>query len=112
MINREFLNASHADLVAAILAEGAASARPAVLLEGGAAERTRIQGVLATALPGHEALVQKSGIRRQHHAGGSGAGGERSRARQACRPPGHRARTMRRPLRESQRAQRRPAAMP
>ncbi|MFZ5586137.1 MAG: S49 family peptidase [Thermodesulfobacteriota bacterium] len=53
-ITADELRAKHPDLVQAIAAEGAAKAKA----EGAQAERERIQGVLAVALPGHEAMVQ------------------------------------------------------
>lgn len=55
MITRETLNASHADLVAAILAEG----RNEGLLAGATAERERILAVEAQSIPGHEQLIAK-----------------------------------------------------
>lgn len=58
-INRDFLNANHADLVAAILAEGKQGGVEQGRQEGAAAERTRIQSVFAQAMPGHAELVQK-----------------------------------------------------
>jgi hypothetical protein len=56
-IDRKFLDANHADIVAAILAEGRTAGVEAGRLEGATGERTRIQAVLAVALPGHEQLV-------------------------------------------------------
>lgn len=52
-INRVFLNANHAALVAEILAEGHAAG----LVAGAVAERERIQSVEAQALPGHAELI-------------------------------------------------------
>ncbi|MBL4835745.1 MAG: S49 family peptidase [Pseudomonas sp.] len=50
-INRDYLTANHADLLASIEAD----ARTA----GATAERERIQGIEAVALPGHEELIAK-----------------------------------------------------
>ncbi len=58
-INKEFLLANHADLVEAFRAEGRSAGLETGRQEGAAAERTRIQGVYAQAMPGHAALVQK-----------------------------------------------------
>lgn len=56
-INREYLDANHAELVAAIRAEGHAEGLAAGRAEGASAERARIQAVEAAALPGCETLV-------------------------------------------------------
>lgn len=56
-INRAFLNANHAALVAEILAEGHAAGRVEGLAVGAEAERARIQSVEAQALPGHADLI-------------------------------------------------------
>jgi signal peptide peptidase SppA len=50
-MNKEELLAQHPELAKALMAEGHAT--------GAAAELTRIQAVLASGLPGHEALVQQ-----------------------------------------------------
>ncbi len=57
MINREFLNANHAAIVAEILAEGSKAGRAEGLAAGAEAERARIQAVEAASLPGCEQLV-------------------------------------------------------
>lgn len=57
MINREFLNANHASLVAEILAEGRNAGLKEGREQGASAERSRIQDVEAQALPGHEKLI-------------------------------------------------------
>lgn len=54
VIDRAYLEAHHADIVAAFRAEGAATARA----EGASAERERIQSVMAQSLAGHESLIQ------------------------------------------------------
>lgn len=56
-INREFLNANHADLVAAIRLEGFQAGLAEGQTAGMTAERTRIQAVEAQTLPGHEKLI-------------------------------------------------------
>lgn len=58
-INRQFLDANHADLVAAIFAEGRQAGVEAGRSEGASAERARIQSVFANAMPGHGELIQK-----------------------------------------------------
>jgi hypothetical protein len=57
MINREFLNANHAALVAEILAEGQKAGRAEGVGAGAKTERERIQAVQKAALPGCEQLV-------------------------------------------------------
>lgn len=59
MIDRKFLEANHAELVAEILAEGKASGHATGLKEGAAAELKRIQDVQAQSLPGHEKLIEQ-----------------------------------------------------
>lgn len=56
-INRDFLNANHAELVAEIRGEGRAEGLEAGRTEGASAERARIQAVAKTAMPGCEKLV-------------------------------------------------------
>ena len=56
-INREFLNANHADLVAAIRLEGFQAGTAEGQTAGATAERARIQAVEAQTLPGHEKLI-------------------------------------------------------
>ena len=58
-IDRKFLDANHADLVAAIFAEGKTAGIEAGRGEGAQAERERIQAVFAQSMPGHGALIQK-----------------------------------------------------
>jgi signal peptide peptidase SppA len=57
-INREFLNANHADLVETIRLEGYQRGEAEGRLSGAAAELARIQAVEAQALPGHETLIK------------------------------------------------------
>lgn len=56
-INREFLEANHADIVTAIRSEGEARGRELGLAQGAETERDRIRAVEAQSLPGHDALI-------------------------------------------------------
>lgn len=58
-IDRKFLDANHADLVAAIIAEGRNAGIEAGRAEGALAERQRIQSIEAQAMPGHGELIAK-----------------------------------------------------
>ena len=58
-IDRKFLDANHADLVAAIVAEGRTAGLEAGRAEGALAERQRIQSIEAQAMPGHGELIAK-----------------------------------------------------
>lgn len=57
-ITREYLAANHPDIVAAIEADAAATARTEGVAVGATNERERIQSVLDQSMPGHEALIQ------------------------------------------------------
>jgi hypothetical protein len=57
-IDRKFLDANHADLVAQIRAEGQAEGGTHGRAEGATAERERIQAVYAQSMPGHDALIK------------------------------------------------------
>ena len=57
MIDRKFLEANHASLVAELLAEGRDAGHDAGFSAGALAERERIQSVFAQSMPGHSKLI-------------------------------------------------------
>jgi len=58
MIDRKFLEANHADIVAAIRLEGHQAGHAEGVSAGAAAERTRILAIETASMPGCEALIE------------------------------------------------------